>query len=325
MSVPEPSLVVHHSRRRGALIASAALAVLSLLLLTAGSPTERTVGGLCVAVFGVSALIMARPPNRTPALVLDSRGLTDTASGLAAGFVPWSSVTGVVAQRVRGQRYLTVQVDAPETVLAAAEPSIRAAMRANVTLLGSPVNIPLRPMTVGVADLTLEMARRTPSALPAALRARLPAGAVARPPATPDAVAELIARAAAASVTLPGAYLDLLADQDGFVAGHLRLYGTRSADGLAGVLEANLSRSPDQCRGPDAADAPVDIPVDVAAGGYIAGCLTLAQDATHDYCTRMSDGSFYVLARSDYRSMAQPSTFSDLIVAALTEFSHPFG
>jgi hypothetical protein len=196
-------------------------------------------------------------------------------------------------------------------VLAAAEPSSQAAMRANLTLLGSPVNIPLRPMTVDVAELTLELARRTPSALPAALRARLPAGTAARPPATPEALVELRARAAEASVTLPEAYLTLLADQDGYLAGDLRLYGTRSGDGLDGVLEANRSRVP------DAAGEPAD-PGD-------SGYIVLAQDAVHDYCARMSGGGFHVLARSDHRSPDQLSTFSDLIVAALTEFTHPFG
>lgn len=304
-------VVVYHSRRWGVLVASVVLALLGLLLLTAKSPTERSVGGLCAVLFGVIALIMARPRKRTPALVLDAHGLTDAASGLAAGFLPWSRVTGVLVQRQRGQRYLSILVSEPEAVLAAAEPSSQAAMRANLTLLGSPVNIPLRPMTIGVADLTLELARRTPSALPAALRARIPAGAYARPGATPEMLADLSARAADASVELPGAFLELLADQDGFVAGDLRVYGSRSKDGLEGVLEADQARRADE--------------VEVYAGSSVGEYLVLAQDAAHDYCAHTSDGSFHVLARTDHRSSARLSTFSDLIVVALTDFTHPFG
>ena len=290
---------------------SVVLALLGLLLLTAGSPTERTVGGVCAVLFGVSALVMVRPRKRPPALILDSEGLTDAASGLAAGFVAWSRVTGVVVQRSRGQRYLSILVRDPELVLADAEPGSQAAMRANLTMLGSPVNIPLRPMTIGVADLTLELARRTPSALPAALRARLPAGTAPRPPATPEALAELTMRAADASVALPEAYLELLADQDGFVAGDLRMYGTRSSDGLEGVLQANRGRR-------------VDSPGEHAVSA-LDGYVVLAQDAVHDYCAHTADANFSVLARTDHRSLVQPSTFSDLMVAALREITHPFG
>lgn len=305
-----PPLIVYHSRRRGVLVASVALTLLSLLLLTAPSPAERLVGGACAALFGVSALMMARPRQRPPALILDSLGLTDAASGLAVGFVPWSSVTGVVVQSVRGQRYLSVLVEDPVAALAGADPANRAAMRANVALLGGPVNIPLRPMTIGVADLTLEVARRTPAALPAALRARVPAAAI-QPAATREAIDALAARAAAAAVVLPSAYLELLGDQDGVVAGALRVYGTRSSDGLEGVLEANQARC---------ADTAGEQAVSVGSGHIV-----LARDAVHDYCAHPPDGSFHVLARSDHLPLAQLSTFSDLIVAALTEFTHPFG
>lgn len=306
-----PPLVVYHSRRRVYLVASVVLALLGGLLLTAGSTGERMVGGACAVLFGVSALVMARPRRRPPALILDSEGITDAASGLPAGFLPWSRVTGVVVQKMRGQRYLSVLVSEPEAVLAGAEPGNQAAMRANLTLLGSPVNIPLRPMTVPVEELVLELARRTPAALPAALRYRLPAGSPARPAATPAALAELVARAAEASVVLPQAYLELLADQDGFVAGDLRIYGTRSSDALEGVLEANIARRAD-ATGEHAA---------AATDGYVF----LARDAAHDYCAHTAGGGFCVLARSDHRSLTQLSTFSDLMVAALTDFTNPFG
>lgn len=311
MSGERPPLVVYHSRRWWILIATVLLALLGLLLLTARSPSERMVGGVCAVLFGVSALVMARPRKRPPALIVDSEGLTDAASGLAAGFLPWSRVTGVVVQKARGQRCLSVLVSEPEAVVAGAEPSIQAAMRANLTLLGSPVNIPLRPMTVRVEELTLELARHTPAALPAALRARVPAGSSVRPPATSKAIEELVARAAEASVVLPEAYLEFLTDQDGFVGKDLRIYGTRSRDGLEGVLEVNVARRTDTA----------DEQATPSPDGYVL----LARDATHDYCAHTADGVFCVLARSDHRSLAQLSTFSDLMVAALTDFTNPFG
>ena len=290
---------------------SVVLALLGLLLLISGSPGERAVGGVCAVLFGVRALMTARSGYRPPVLILDSEGVTDAASRLAAGFVAWSRVTGVVVQRQRGRRYLSIMVSDPDAVLAQAEPDDQAAMRANLALMGSPVNIPLRPMTVGVADLTLEMARHTPRALPAAVRARQPAGSPVRLPATPDALEDLVARAAAASVTLPEDYLDLLADQDGVIAGDLRVYGTRSSDALEGVLEANQIGRAD-----DAGER---------AGPLIEGYVVLATDSAHDYCAHTACRNFRILARSDHQVLVQPSTFSDLMVAALTEITHPFG
>jgi hypothetical protein len=77
------------------------------------------------------------------------------------------------------------------------------------------------------------------------------------------------------------------------------------------VVEANVARRT------DGAGEPV--------GGSLDGYVVLAADADHDYCAHTVDGDFHVVARSDQRSLARRSTFSDLIVAAVTEFHHPFG
>ncbi len=302
------ALVVHRKRGRAGPAASVVFALMGVLLLTAHSPAERVVGGVCAAGFGLTAVLLALPRRTTPALVLDAHGLTDAASGAAAGFVAWSAVTGVVEQRLRGQRYLSVLVADPNAVLARVDPAVRAAMRGNLALLDTPVNIPMRPLPIGVAELALGFARRTPSALPAALRARLPADVQARPPATDAMLADLAVRTAAVGVSLPEPYLRLLGDQDGHSAGELRVFGSHPNDRLDGVLEANL----DWRTHPDA---------EHVASEHVV----LAEDNAHRYTAHVPTGTFQVLARSDHRSMARLSTFSDLMVAAIEEFPRPLG
>jgi hypothetical protein len=304
--VTHPVLVVSRRRGRAAPIVAAVLALLGAVLLFAESPAERLVGGACAVLFGVASAVLARPRSRTPLLVLDDSGLTDNASGAAAGFVPWAGVTGLVEQRVRGQRYLSVLVSDPAAVLIGVDDGPRAAMRANLALLGTPVNIPLRPLAISVAELTAEFARRTGAALPAALRSRLTTGSQPRPPATEADLAELVKRCAGAGITLPPTYLDLLADQDGWNDGQLRVFGSGSTPGSDGVLEANLEWR--ALAGPDS-----------GASDHVV----LAQDDAHRYVVHIQTVTFHVLARTDHRAIGQLSTFSDLLAAALKDFPHP--
>ncbi len=313
MTTDPERLVVAHRRGWAAPVTALVLAVLGGGLLAAESSAERLVGGACAVVFGLTALLLAaRNLRSAPALVLDGDGLTDTASGAAAGFVPWSAVTGLVEQRVRGQRYLSVLVADPAEVLARADDGARAAMRANLVVLDTPVNIPLRPLAIGVAELTRAFARHTPVALPAALTAPLPAGTAPRPPATDADLTDLTGRAAAQGITLPPAYLDLLAAQDGWIGtpgpsdtpGPLRVFGSHATPDLDGVLEATLA---------------------ARAQGLPDDHVLLAQGDAHRYTWHTVSNDFHVLAHSDHRSLGQLSTLSDLIVVALEEFSHPLG
>lgn len=318
------SLVVAYRRGWAAPVTALVLALLGGALLLADSPAERLVGGACAIVFGLTAVVLSAGHLRSaPALVLDSRGLIDTASGAPAGFVPWSAVTGLVEQRLRGQRYLSVLVDDPATILARADDGTRAAMQANLVLLDTPVNIPLRPLAVGVAELTCAFALRTPVALPAALAARLPAGTAPRPPAADTDLADLSARAETAGISLPGAYLTLLAEQDGWIGATgsgatspedkrpdgdapdgLRVFGCRATRDLDGVLEATQAGRAD---------------------GLPDDHVLLGQDNAHSYTWNTTSNDFPILSRSDHSSLAQASTFSDLIVTALQKSSNPLG
>ncbi len=289
--MPAGPLVLRRRRPRGPAAGCLVLASVGAALAAVGSPAERVAGIASVAVFVALAAVLLISRGR-PVLVVDDVGLAGAA--LPAGPLPWPRITGVFEHRLRGQHVLCVLVDDPEAVLAAAgDPEVRAVLRADLAMLGSPVTIPLRMLPIGVEQLTLALATHTAAALPAALRAHADPDLTPRPPADRAAL-DALARGLDAPVPLE--YLELLREQDGYQARGLRVYGS-SGPG-PGVVEANRA----WC----------------AAGGP-SDHLVLAEDAAHRYTSHPSSGTFHVLTQSDRRSVRELSTFRDLLVTACSE------
>jgi hypothetical protein len=174
-----------------------------------------------------------------------------------------------------------------------------------------------------VAELTCAFALRTPVALPAALAALLPAGTAPRPPAAETDLADLCARAETAGISLPGAYLKLLAEQDGWIGAtgpgaarpdgkrpdgddpdSLRVFGSHPTRDLDGVLEATQAGR---------------------AEGLPDDHVLLGQDGAHRYTWNTISNDFPILSHSDHHPRARASTFSDLIVTALQNSGNPLG
>ncbi len=162
---PEPSLVVYASRGRQALLLAGAVAfvVVGALLANGSDPVRIDVGVLAVVVFGFFAFHIARHVlQRGPALVIDGRGITDSASAAPAGFVSWHQVTGLGTWEHSGQKIVTVRVRDPQAVIASAPPIVRVAMRANLRLSGSPVNIATTALPLTPDQLIAEIAALRP-------------------------------------------------------------------------------------------------------------------------------------------------------------------
>jgi hypothetical protein len=88
-----------------------------------------------------------------PGFVLSAAGLVDNSSGVAAGFIPWSEVTGFSVFTVVNQQTLIVKVRNPERYIEAGNPLKRALNRANFKLCGSPIAITSTTLTIGFAEL----------------------------------------------------------------------------------------------------------------------------------------------------------------------------
>lgn len=107
------------------------------------------VGIICIVFFAVVALwILRKLSDPKPGLVLSSAGITDNASGVAAGFIPWTEITGSGAFAVQAQRMLIVKVRDPQRFIERGGAFRRTLNRANHELAGSPIAIPSSTLAI---------------------------------------------------------------------------------------------------------------------------------------------------------------------------------
>ncbi len=107
---------------------------------------------ISIAAFAASGLV-----SRKPALTIDRTGITDNASGLSVGFIPWSDIVGIRIVTLQAQKYLGVSLRNPNEYLKRAPLVKRLLIRTNVHCLGHVVNIPQLSLPVPVEDLLAKM------------------------------------------------------------------------------------------------------------------------------------------------------------------------
>jgi hypothetical protein len=94
------------------------------------------------AFFGFIALCAIKKLfDSKPGLILDSVGITDNASIISAGLIPWPDITGFDIFETNGQRTLIVMVANPEKYIAASGPGMRTLHRLTFNMCGSPIGI----------------------------------------------------------------------------------------------------------------------------------------------------------------------------------------
>jgi hypothetical protein len=121
----------------------------------------HALGALSVLFFGACAVYaITKVFDRQPGLVLGPAGLVDNSSAVAAGFIPWSDVTGVEIFRFGRQKMLVIRVADPEKYIARGNPLKRALNRANTGMVGSPVAISSNTLRIPFHELREEVASR---------------------------------------------------------------------------------------------------------------------------------------------------------------------
>ncbi|MCR6479769.1 hypothetical protein NU688_26675 [Variovorax sp. ZS18.2.2] len=107
-----------------------------------------------VAVFALSRLV-----SRKPAITIDRTGITDNASGLSAGFIPWSDVVDAQVIKFQQQKFLGVSLRNPKDYLAKASPLKRMLMKANSSLVGFVINVPQISLPVPLEEVLAHIDR----------------------------------------------------------------------------------------------------------------------------------------------------------------------
>ncbi len=91
--------------------------------------------------------------DKRPGLVLNSSGVVDNASAFAAGFIPWSDVTGARVHEIQRRKMLVVLLRDTRKYADRGGALRRALNRANAGMVGSPVAIPSTALEIDFEKL----------------------------------------------------------------------------------------------------------------------------------------------------------------------------
>lgn len=112
-------------------------------------------GWFGVMFFGVCAAFFAwRMVSSRPLLVIDDKGLTEYASAIAAGFIPWPEIRAADMASFLGQEYIAIHVIDEDKYVARCGPVKRAILNFNRSAAGSAILIPVVGLPVS-ADRVL--------------------------------------------------------------------------------------------------------------------------------------------------------------------------
>lgn len=95
-----------------------------------------------VAFFGLCAIYASfKLFDTRPGLIIDSQGLVDNSSAVAAGRIPWEEIIGLKISRLAGQRFITIEVLHPHRFIEGGSFFSRMLNAGNRKMTGSPINI----------------------------------------------------------------------------------------------------------------------------------------------------------------------------------------
>lgn len=76
-----------------------------------------------------------------PGLIIDSQGIVDNSSAVAAGRIFWHEIIGLKVSEIAGQRFISIEVVDPKRFIDGGSFFSRMVNAANTKMTGSPINI----------------------------------------------------------------------------------------------------------------------------------------------------------------------------------------
>jgi len=117
-------------------------------------PIVYGAGLAAILFFGLCGLYaFVKLFDKRPGLILNSSGIVDNASGVAAGFIPWPEVLGAGVYEVQKQKMLVVGVRDPQKYVGRGGALKRAFNEANSKMVGSPVAISSVALKIDFSEL----------------------------------------------------------------------------------------------------------------------------------------------------------------------------
>ena len=114
----------------------------------------RGLGIAAIVVFGALALFFFKKLfDKKPGLVFNNSGIVDNASAVAAGFIPWSEITGYDIFEMPQQKMLIIMVSDPQKYVERGNAVKQKLNQANFNMCGSPISISANALKINFADL----------------------------------------------------------------------------------------------------------------------------------------------------------------------------
>ena len=142
-------------------VAFVGLGVLMLIVEMRQGIVAKLMGLVTIGFFGaVAASIVKHLLTAGPAVIIDSRGITDNSSGVSVGFIAWDEVAEVREYTFQHQTFLGIEPKDLNAILARLPKWKRTAIRGNVKLGAAPINISQLTLGVKVSDLIRQIDTR---------------------------------------------------------------------------------------------------------------------------------------------------------------------
>ncbi|MGI4751619.1 MAG: STM3941 family protein, partial [Janthinobacterium lividum] len=108
------------------------------------NPALILVSGIAsILFFGFCGFILLKKlQDNNVGLIIDKTGITDNASGISAGHIPWSDINEIKTSQVMNQKFLMILVSNPDTYINRQTSTIkRKAAEMNYKSYGLPISI----------------------------------------------------------------------------------------------------------------------------------------------------------------------------------------
>jgi hypothetical protein len=140
------------------LLASIAFAVLCIWMLTFLTDKNRLLflftAFIALPLFSYSTVMSLKLLiSKEPLLTINQKGITDDASGLAVGFIPWSDILGANITTIKKRKFLHIHLRNPLAYVKKASFPRRLLMRINVLFGGSTISISDLIMSESLEDI----------------------------------------------------------------------------------------------------------------------------------------------------------------------------
>lgn len=160
------AVVLYPSRAKLLLFAliAAAFVVGCFFMWNDPRPKYRVVAVVGGVFFGLAMLFLfARLVRRVPALIVNQSGIFDNSSGIGGYFLRWEEIDSMYVSSINRQKFLSIRLKDPERFLSQQGGMKARLMRANVKLVGAPVNISANILPVKLEELIRIIQERAPA------------------------------------------------------------------------------------------------------------------------------------------------------------------